>query len=421
MKKKIINLKSYKAQIKQKHAKNELTTQTILDQISAYKKKYHGEVNPPIVRNSTVIFKSTKDYRRLMALSKKKVSTQNDLEVYKSIYGIYGAAPASDFENLICQLEDMDACIQTSSGLSAITITLLALTKPGDHILLSDSVYGPTREFVETYLTQQKVDVEFYHPLIGKKIKQHIKENTALIFTESPGSQTFEIQDIPAITKVANKYHIPVILDNTWATPLYFSGRKHGVDIVIHAATKYILGHSDGMLGLICCQRAYTDKIFKQKNILGDYVTPDISYQALRGLRTMAIRLKQHEISALIIAQWLKARPEIQQVLHPALPTYEGHKIWKRDFKGSAGLFSIQLKKKYTLDQAFKFCDGLNLFHFGASFGGFESLVFKTKIKRTFPDSNTNKNGQIIRLCIGLDHPNDLIADLRHSFIQLHK
>lgn len=254
------------------------------------------------------------------------------------------------------------------TGLAACTSALLALVKSGDHILVSSSVYGPTRGFVNNVLAKMGVSATFFDPTIGDGIGQLFQENTTVVFTESPGSQTFDIQDIPAITRVAHAHNAKVIIDNTWATPLFFKPFEHGVDVSVHAATKYIVGHSDAQMGLITTNKETWLAIRRFIYLFGLHAAPDDVYLAQRGLRTMSLRLGRHQDSALKIAKWFEEREEVEQVLHPALPSCPGHEIWKRDFTGSSGLFSVVLKPHYSKESVEKFIDSLQ--YFGIGFRG---------------------------------------------------
>jgi cystathionine beta-lyase len=254
------------------------------------------------------------------------------------------------------------------TGLAACTSALLALVKAGDHILVSGSVYGPTRGFVNNVLAKMGVSTTFFDPTIGSGIVDLFKENTTVVFTESPGSQSFDIQDIPAITKIAHERNAKVIIDNTWATPLFFKPFDHGVDVSVHAATKYIVGHSDAQMGLITANKETWLAIRRFVYLFGLHAAPDDVYLAQRGLRTMSLRLERHQASALKIAKWFEERPEVEQVLHPALPSCPGHELWKRDFTGSSGLFSVVLKPQYSKASVEKFIDSLE--YFGIGFPG---------------------------------------------------
>lgn len=268
------------------------------------------------------------------------------------------------------------------TGLAACTSALLALVKNGDHILVSSSVYGPTRGFVNNVLAKMGVSATFFDPTIGDRIAELFQENTTVVFTESPGSQTFDIQDIPAITRVAHAHNAKVIIDNTWATPLFFKPFEHGVDVSVHAATKYIVGHSDAQMGLITTNKETWLAIRRFIYLFGLHAAPDDVYLAQRGLRTMSLRLGRHQDSALKIAKWFEEREEVEQVLHPALPSCPGHEIWKRDFTGSSGLFSVVLKPHYSKESVEKFIDSLEYFGIGFRGAVLKAWLFRlTRVK----------------------------------------
>jgi cystathionine beta-lyase len=295
----------------------------------------------------------------------------------------------------------------------------MAFVKAGDHILVSDSVYGPTRHYVETVLARCNVSATFYDPTLGSDIAALFRPTTTLVFAESPGSQTFDMQDIPAIAKVAHRHGAVVVIDNTWATPLFFKPFEHGVDVSVHAGTKYIVGHSDAMMGVITTNRESWNTVREYVFATGQHAGPDDVYLAQRGLRTMAVRLERHQRSGLAIADWLASRPEVAQVLHPGLPSAPGHALWRRDFTGASGLFSVVLKPGYGRDAFRAFIDDLKLFRLGFSWGGFESLVMPFDPKEERPTAAWPYAGQAFRLHVGLEAKEDLIADLEAAFRRL--
>jgi cystathionine beta-lyase len=300
------------------------------------------------------------------------------------------------------------------SGLAAITTPLLALLSPGDELLAPDNVYGPTRKFCDTILKRLGIATRYYDPLVGTAIAELVGESTRAILLESPGSLTMEVQDVPGICAIARERGIVTLLDNTWATPLLFPALAAGVDVTVIAATKYVGGHADVLLGAASATKDYFQRIQTTTWDLGQAVSPDDAWLAARGLRTMAVRLKQHEESALRIAHWLKERPEVGLVLHPALPDCPGHDFWKRDFKGSSGLFTFELKDANKNKRA-AFVDRLELFGIGYSWGGYESLVLPVDPYRT---ASKPPAADLVRLHIGLEDPDDLIADLESAFDQ---
>jgi cystathionine beta-lyase len=293
----------------------------------------------------------------------------------------------------------------------------MALLKAGDHLLMVDSVYWPTRSLCDTLLRDMGVRTTYYDPQIGAGIADLIEPQTRVVFTESPGSLTFEMQDIPAITTAAHTAGALVVLDNTWASPLLFRPFDHGVDLSVQAATKYIVGHSDAMLGTITMtDRALFERVKAVAGQIGHAVGADEAYLGLRGLRTLGARLRQHEASALEVARWLQGRPEVARVLHPALPEDPGHALWKRDFSGASGLFGVLLKPGPTPEAMAAMLDGMRLFRMGFSWGGYESLILDTTTSITRTASRWTHDGPSLRLHIGLEDPADLIADLEAGF-----
>jgi len=356
---------------------------------------YFGFVNPPVVHASTVLFKNA--------------ASMWDRD-QKYTYGTRGTPTTDALGAAIDELEGSAGTIMVPSGLAAVTIPLLAFLSSGDHVLIVDSVYGPTRRFADTMLKRLGVDVGYYDPEIGAGIARLLKPNTKVVFTESPGSNTFEMQDIPAIAKAARAIGAIVMMDNTWATPLYFRPLDHGVDISIHAATKYPAGHSDVLMGTVSANAACWKQLYETYVTMGCCAGPDDVYQVLRGLRTMGVRLAHHEKSALEIARWLERQDGVAQVLHPALESHPGNAMWKRDFSGSSGIFSIVLDGGGGA-QANAFLDALEIFGLGYSWGGYESLAVPVFLgDRTV--SKSRYAGPLIRLQIGLEDVADLKADI---------
>jgi len=368
------------------------------------RKDWRGKlVNVPVERASTILFA---DVAELNA-SRPGVGTYR--------YGLQGTATHWALAEALTELEPAAAgTVLYPSGLAAVTTPLLALLSPGDELLVPDSVYGPTRKFCETILKRMMIVTRYYDPLIGPGIADLVGGKTRAILLESPGSLTMEVQDVPAICAVARERGIVTLLDNTWATPFLFPALAAGVDVAILAATKYVGGHADVMLGSATATEKYYQRIQTATWDLGHALSPDDAWLGSRGLRTMAVRLRQHQESALKVAHWLKARDDVGLVLHPALPDCPGHEIWKRDFKGSSGLFSFELKNPDKAVRA-KFVDALRLFGIGYSWGGYESLVLPVDPVRTVskpPAAN------LVRLHIGLEDADDLIADLEAAFAQ---
>jgi cystathionine beta-lyase len=366
---------------------------------------YHGFVNPPVYHASTVLYPSAEDFLAHRA---------------RYQYGRRGTPTTEALELALQELEGSQ-CAGVSllpSGLAAISSAFLAVVHAGDQVLVTDSAYGPTRIFCDQILTRLGVTVTYYDPLIGAGIGELIHPNTRLVYLESPGSLSFEMQDTAAITKVAHGKNVLVLMDNTWATPLYFRPLDHSVDMVIQAGTKYIGGHSDLMLGTVSANAATVARLKNTVRYTGQCEGPDDVYLGLRGLRTLAIRLERHQKSGLAVARWLEQRPEVLRLLHPALPSHPGHAIWKRDFSGASGLFSMVLKpvpqKAY-----YAFFDSLELFGIGASWGGYESLAIPFDCSPLRTATHWQPGGPTVRFHIGLEAVDDLIADLERGFAAL--
>ncbi|QPC87350.1 cystathionine beta-lyase [Mesorhizobium sp. NBSH29] len=356
---------------------------------------YHGFVNPPVVHASTVLFPDA----HTMATRGQKYT-----------YGTHGTPTTDALALAIDTLEGSAGTIMVPSGLAAVTVPLLAFLSAGDHVLIVDSVYGPTRRFADSMLSRLGVEVEYYDPEIGGGISALMRKNTKVVFTESPGSNTFEIQDIPAIADAAHAGGAIVMMDNTWATPLYFRALDFGVDITIHAATKYPAGHSDVLLGTVSANEACWSQLLDAYTNLGMCVGPDDVYQVLRGLRTMGVRLERHQQSAFDIARWLESQAGVAQVLHPGLASHPGHALWKRDFSGASGIFSIVLSGGGQAE-AHAFLDALKIFGLGYSWGGYESLAVNVYLgDRTI--ARGPYEGPVLRLQIGLEDVADLKMDI---------
>jgi cystathionine beta-lyase len=365
--------------------------------------RQHGFVNTPIYRGSTVLFPT------MAAIE------ANDQAF---TYGRTGTPTVRALEEAICELEGGHRTLLTPSGLSAIATALLSFVSAGDEVLVVDSIYRPARRFCDNVLGRLGVKVTYYDPLIGADIETLIGEKTKVVFTESPGSQTFEVQDVPAIAKAAHAAGAVVILDNTWATPLFFKPFAHGADVSIQAATKYIVGHADAMLGAVTASEKVAQAVQKTHEDLGLCPGPEDVYLGLRGLRSLGVRLERHQKSALDLARWLAERPEVARVIHPALPSDPGHAVWTRDFTGSSGLFSIVLKPVARAKVA-AMLDGLELFGMGYSWGGFESLILPFDPSAYRTATKWKAEGPAIRLHVGLEDVEDLKADLEAGFARL--
>jgi len=366
-------------------------------------KRFDGFVNTPVVRGSTVLS-----------------PTYDDLIHHRGrySYGRRGNPTTEGLETALKALEGGDGVALTPSGLSAVSISLLAVLGAGDHLLMVDTAYRPTRTVCDTVLKRMGVETTYYDPLIGAGIEQLLRDNTRAIFLEAPGSQSFEMQDVPAITAVARPRGITTLIDNTWATPLYFKPHAMGVDISIQAGTKYIGGHADLNLGTISAVGPAWKKVITTHGNLGITISPDDAALGARGLRTLAVRLAQHQRSGLEMANWLRDRPEVSRVLHPALPSDPGHAIWSRDFTGASGLFSLILNPVPAAAVA-AFFDALTLFGMGYSWGGYESLAIPFDCTDYRTATEWDVEGPAVRLHIGLEDVADLKADLDQAFARL--
>ena len=371
----------------------------------------HGVVNPPVYHCSTVIFKSLDEL-----LETRRDRASGAFEGFT--YGREGTVTTRALEHAITLLDGGYRAVVTSCGLGAICASLMAFLSAGDHLLIVDSLYGPARDFCEQFLRKFGVEVEYYPPSIGAEIEALIRPNTRVVYMESPGSLTFEITDVPAVTEICRRRGITTIMDNTWASPICFQPLKHGVDVSINAATKYISGHSDLMLGVAVCTEAAFIPVKKSASAAGYCGGPDDVYMALRGLRTLPLRMRQHQQSATEVARWLQQRPEVFRVMYPALPGDPGHELWKRDFTGASGLFGIVLNA-CTDAQFAAMLDGMKLFRLGYSWGGYESLCVPTYPSTLRSAEKWEAPGPSIRIHVGLEDVADLIADLEAGFARL--
>ncbi len=367
-----------------------------------------GVINPPVDRASTIVYDSVEAY-----MDRHK-------GLYDEvIYGLYGTRTTFALAAAVTELERGHATVITSSGTSAIALTLTAFAANGDHILVSDCVYGPTRKFLTDVTARFGVDVEYYSPDIGSGIAELFRPNTRLVYMESPGSQTFDMIDVPAIAAAARDRDILTAIDNTWATPLFFKPLDHGVDISIASATKYLSGHSDCLLGTMT---AASERVYRQLKDAaarwGNCASPDNCYLVHRGIRTLAARLDRHQQTAARLIAWFLQQPEVVAIRYPGHPSDPGHAIWKRDFTGASGLFGVQLDRLTPAETSAIF-NSMSLFQLGSSWGGFESLAVPAwpAPVRAFP--NGEGEGALIRVHAGLEEPDDLIADLAAAFARV--
>jgi cysteine-S-conjugate beta-lyase len=365
----------------------------------------HGIVNPPVHHASTVLFAT------LDALE----SARPDKGVY---YGRYGTPTSHALQEALATLEGGHWSFVTGSGKAAITSTLLALLRAGDHLLVTDSAYAPTRRFCDHTLSRFGVETTYYDPLIGAGVRDLMRPDTRVVFAESPGSLTFEVQDLPALAEAAHAGGAVLVVDNTWASPLYLKPFALGADVSIQAATKYVGGHSDLMMGVVTTTRELHDRLRAPLMEVASVAAPDDCYLALRGLRTLATRLVRHHASGLELARWLQARPEVARVLHPALPGDPGHELWRRDFLGASGLFGLVLRPCPRARLA-AMLDHLELFGMGYSWGGYESLLIPTHPEAVRTAAPWRAEGPTLRIHVGLEDPADLIRDLEAGFARL--
>jgi cysteine-S-conjugate beta-lyase len=379
-------------------------TDTLLAHAGRAPEQNFGIVNPPVYHASTVLYPT---------VAAREAATQNR---YNQVtYGRTGTPTQFAFEEAVAAIEGGSRAVAFCSGAASCFAAILAFVKAGDHLLVTDSVYGPVRYFCTSFLERFGVATTFYDPRIGAGIERLMRDNTRLLYMESPGSITFDIQDVPALVAAAKPRKIATVIDNTWASPIFAKPLALGVDVSVISATKYIGGHSDVMMGVAVC----TDESFMPVRVaatqLGNHAAPDDSYLALRGLRTAGVRMKQHEAQGLKLARWLEGRPEVARLLHPALPSNPDHELWRRDFTGASGLFAVVLQKDIPENAIAAMLDGMELFGMGASWGGFESLILPAhpeRIRTAVPWTE----GPVLRLHAGLEDIDDLIDDLAKGF-----
>ncbi|MFN3890412.1 MAG: cystathionine beta-lyase [Beijerinckiaceae bacterium] len=364
-----------------------------------------GYVNTPIYRGSTVLFPTAADLRRSDA---------------RFTYGTHGTPTTEALENAWSELAGAAGTVLAPTGLAAIALALTTALDAGDHLLVTDSAYRPTRAFCDGYLRRMRIETTYYDPSVGAGIESLMRPNTKAVLVEAPGSQSFEMQDVPAIAEAAHARGACVVMDNTWATPIFFPPHERGVDLAVEAGTKYLSGHSDLMLGLVSANAAWLPRLRRTFDLFANCAGPEDCFLALRGLRTMDLRLRHAEQQGLTMARWLESRPEVKAVLHPALPSHPGHAIWKRDFLGASGLFSIILHpvSEAAVDALL---DELQLFGMGYSWGGYESLVIPFDCTRYRTATEWNPGGPALRLQIGLEDTDDLKDDLDRGFAAMKR
>lgn len=373
-----------------------------------------GSVNPVIQRASSLTFDTVKA---------KKFATANRAKG-ELFYGRRGTLTHFSFQDAMAELEGGVGCSLYPCGAAAVTNAILAFVASGDHILMTGAAYEPTQDFCNKILSKLGVATTYYDPLIGSGIAELIQPNTKVLFLESPSSITMEVQDVPAMVKAARAVNpeIVIMIDNTWAAGILFKALDFDVDISIQAGTKYIIGHSDAMLGTAVSNARCWDQLRENSYLMGQMADADTAYNGSRGLRTLGVRLKQHEISSIAIAQWLAARPEVERVNHPALPSCKGHEFFQRDFSGSCGLFSFVLKTRLTNEQVAHYLDHFEHFSMAYSWGGFESLILANQpeeLNEIRPAAKMDFTGTLVRVHIGFENIDDLIADLEAGFARL--
>lgn len=391
--------------------KSSTRLETQLVSVGRDKRYTQGAVNPVIQRASSLVFDT---------LEEKKFAAANRANG-ELFYGRRGTYTHFAFQQAMSELEGGAGCALYPSGAAAVTNAILAFVAGGDHILMTGAAYEPTQDFCNKILSKFNVKTTYYPPLIGADIAGLIRPNTKVVFMESPGSITMEVQDVPAMVQAIRAVNpeIVIITDNTWAAGVLFRALDHGVDISIQAGTKYIIGHSDAMLGTAVANTRCWERLRENSYLMGQMLDADTAYNGSRGLRTLAIRLKRHEESGVRIACWLAAHPDVERVNHPALPQCPGHACFQRDFSGSSGLFSFVLKKRLTDQQLAQLLDNFALFHMAYSWGGFESLILANQpeeLNAIRPAGNVDFRGTLIRIHVGLEDVDDLIADLQAGF-----
>jgi cysteine-S-conjugate beta-lyase len=365
--------------------------------------RFGGLVNTPIHRGSTILSRSLDEWEALK-------SPESGAPCYARL----GTPTTQAFETAVAELEGGHRAQVFPSGLSACTHALLAFVRTGDHVLMTDCVYGPTRAFATGVLARLGVHTSFFDPAQGSDLREHLRPNTRVVYLESPGSWTFEMQDVPAIAEQAHRAGAVVVMDNTWATPLYFRPFEHGVDVSVHAATKYLVGHSDALLGVATASKTAWPQLAAGAQDFGQTAGPDDLYLGLRGLRTLDVRLRRHWENGVALAESLVGHPLVERVLHPALPGDRGHALWRRDYRGASGVFGVVLRSAHR-EVMRALVDRVQLFGIGLSWGGYESLILPAEPVLPRSVRPCPYNGRLLRLHAGLEHAGDLIADLRQA------
>lgn len=380
------------------------------------KKRYtQGSVNPVVQRASSLVFD---------CLADKKHATINRAKG-ELFYGRRGTLTHFALQDAMCELEGGVGCYLYPCGAAAVTNSILSFVQSGDHVLMTGAAYEPTQDFCNIILKKMGITTTYYDPMIGEDIARLVQPNSKVLFLESPSSLTMEVPDIPTIVKAVRKVNpdIVIMIDNTWGGGVLFKALEHDIDISIQAGTKYLVGHSDVMIGTAVSNARCWDKLREHSYLMGQMVDADSAYTTARGLRTLAIRLKQHEENSIKVAQWLAQQPEVKAVYHPALPSCPGHVFFQRDFLGASGLFSFELKQRLTQQQLEAFMDHFELFTMAYSWGGFESLILcnqPEEIAKIRPNISRKLEGTLIRIHVGLEDVDDLIEDLNAGFKRLN-
>ncbi|MDI9409609.1 MAG: cystathionine beta-lyase [Candidatus Pacebacteria bacterium] len=369
----------------------------------------HGVVNPPVYHASTILFPT------LAALESAENGTHPG-----PTYGRRGTTTAQALEQTVAALDGADKAIALPSGKAAMALTFATFTRAGDHVLVSDNAYGPVRMICNDLMEKFGVETTYFDPHIGSGISKLMRPNTRLVWCESPGSLTFEMSDIPAIAAEARQRGIKVGVDNSWASPYYYKPLDHGADIAMQAGTKYLVGHSDAMVGVLSAQMDDFKSLRHMADALGYHLAPDDCYLALRGIRTLSVRLERHQANGLALAEYFAKRPEVARVIHPARPDHPDHALWQRDFKGASGLFAVVLKPGVSHNAFAAFTDGLELFGMGYSWGGYESLLLPVRPEKIRSAVPWREEGKVLRIHAGLEDLSDLTHDLDMGFDRLH-